>query len=62
MTKPIEKSNGLWICPVCGDELVITTIRYNKIVNGIFKSDKVIKETTYHSNKCGWEYIEKVEE
>ena len=56
--KPIIK-NGRFYCPQCGDELEVDTISYNKIVNGVFKSDKMIIETTYSSKRCGWSYTEK---
>ena len=58
----LREKNGKYLCPQCGDILEVDTVRYNKITNGIFKSDKIITETTYHSKRCGWSYTEKTEE
>ena len=58
--KPIWKDEyNKWFCPQCGDVLKITTVKYNKINDGVFKSDKMIIETTYTSKRCGWSYTKK---
>ncbi len=60
MPKPIEKDGNLY-CPVCGHPVVERVVRYYKITHGVFKSDKIVTETTYECEKCGWSYWTKDE-
>jgi len=60
MPKPLYKYS-MWLCPQCGKELSVSSVKYHKIDNGVFKSDKVIIETTYECKVCGWSYWESEE-
>jgi len=58
MPKPLYKYDK-WICPICGNLLIIRSIVYDRIKDGVFKTGKLIRETSYECNTCGYLYYTK---
>ena len=55
MPKPLIADNKYY-CPYCHIELKASSVKYNKIVRGVFKGDTVIKETIWECPECGYSY------
>ena len=54
--QPIEDEKYGYLCPACKKQIERTTVRYDEIVGGIFRSGKKITETNFDCKNCGWSY------